>query len=211
MTLTLQTDQVEQARSLLLTQFKNKAHVEALLASFIKQVQEIENMLFDLYLLRTIDAATGAQLDGVGKIVVLVRDGRNDADYRVALKTQVLINRTSCTGEELLNIIRGLIADTYSFVQREGPTSIDIDFSANVGDQPTPLNIAKQLRRIIAAGVRCVIAWDDFFGVGGRTDAFSFGPSADIDGHTGGLGNAAGTTGGYFIRASDGEVKETLV
>lgn len=183
----------------------------SLLASYTAQIQAIEDMLFDLYTQRALTTAVGAQLDGIGRLVQLGRDGRDDDTYRAALGVEILILNTSGTAPQLVPIIEGTVFNTYAYAQREGTTSVDLDFTADVGDSPTPLALAKIIRRVIVAGVRCVIAWDDFFGIDGRTEAFSFGPSADIDGHSGGLGNGAGTTGGYFIRASDGETLETLV
>lgn len=161
MTLTHQTDQKAQAIALLLQQFKDKAFVTAFLSSFTEQVQAIEDMLYDLLTERSLDASTGAQLDGIGRILSLVRDGRNDADYRGALRIQILILKNSGLVNEIHAIVIGLMADTYFYVMREGPESVDIDVSADLGDEPTPLAVAKRLREFIAAGVRAVVAWDD--------------------------------------------------
>jgi len=69
------------------------------------QIQAIEDVLWALYLAYDIDVAVGEQLDKLGAIVGELRNDRNDAAYRVAVKTRLLVNQSEGSPEELLTIV----------------------------------------------------------------------------------------------------------
>ena len=104
MTLVEKTTHAEEARDRLITQFRNKPIIQALLDTYSAQVQEIEAVLFDLMTERWLATAQGAQLDGLGAIVGEDRQGRSDTDYRVAIQARILINRSEGTPEQLIEI-----------------------------------------------------------------------------------------------------------
>lgn len=189
MTIAQQLDQVDQALALLLTQFKSKEAIEQWLASYVVQVQEIEAALFQLYANRAIETAVGVQLDGVGQIVGLLRDGRTDADYRERLRIQILINLSSGTIEDVLGIFDRLL--TSVVVMTEYPEAA---FMLEVVDPiANGLELVAILEQIKAAAVGTLLVWAD--STTGETQWFSFGPNPDLYGQSFGFDN------GGFVRA----------
>ena len=124
------TNHEAEALANLLSQFKSKDVIEKLLKIYVRQIQEIEDMLYDLKIKRWLDAATGTQLDNLGTIVNEARQGRTDDDYTDALRVRILINISQGTHQDILGVIQGIV----------GPLSINIydqypaGFTANVVD-----------------------------------------------------------------------------
>lgn len=104
----------------LLTQFRGQPNIEAILNSYLVQAQEIENMLFDLLILRRLEEAEGVQLDGIGDIVGELRLGKDDTDYRAAIFGRVRRNRSNGKAEELLFLFELILGDSFTFQLTEG-------------------------------------------------------------------------------------------
>ena len=66
------------------------------------------NQNYDLYTERSLDTSIGAQLDGIGRIVGLDRDGLDDVDYRATLIIQIQINKAGGEPESIITAIRQL-------------------------------------------------------------------------------------------------------
>lgn len=62
------------------------AEATAALATAPWSLQEVEGVIWQLALLRALETGAGEQLDGVGDILLLTRDGQSDEDYRAALR-----------------------------------------------------------------------------------------------------------------------------
>lgn len=93
----------------LIEQFKsghgNQSNLEKLIVTYITQIQELENAWFELIDERTLDTSVGAQLDGIGRIVGEDRLGRNDDDYRQAIRGRIRLNLSRGTAEDIYAII----------------------------------------------------------------------------------------------------------
>lgn len=87
-------DHKASARALLISQYQSKPVIEALLDAFVGVFQELEDVLWQIVDSRILDAATGAQLDLLGRIVNEIRRGRSDADYRVGIRIKVIVLRS---------------------------------------------------------------------------------------------------------------------
>ncbi len=113
MAITKITTHVNDARKRLLEQYKNKPHVEGTLEAINNQVQEIENTGWDLKENRSLDTATGVQLDGIGEIVNLERPtGMSDTEYRIRLKAQIQILISNGEPETIIRIFQLLSGAT---------------------------------------------------------------------------------------------------
>lgn len=108
MSLTLIDNHIEEGLDRLLQRNKDSYNINSLLTSFIKPVQDIENQNYELYTERSLDTSIGAQLDGIGKIVGLDRNGLDDIDYRTALIIQIQINKAGGEPESIIAAIRQL-------------------------------------------------------------------------------------------------------
>ncbi len=154
------TTHAELAKGNLLEVFKGKSGWAGILDSYSAQVQDVENVLFELIEERFLDDAVGVQLDGIGQIVGAPREGLSDDDYRLRLRVQILINRSSGTIEDLLEIVALMIQDvTNTIVLTESfPAYIQIEVTeATTVDG---FSVAALVKKAKAGGVRLVFVWN---------------------------------------------------
>lgn len=83
---------------------KGKPNMEAILDALRVQAVELSDALTDLRFDRLITTAVGEQLDVLGEIVGAARESDTDEPYRLRIKAQVLVNRSSGTPEEIYAI-----------------------------------------------------------------------------------------------------------
>ena len=96
------TNHIEQAKNLLLYQFRNSPNIQKVVEVFHTQIQDVENEYFVLLESLGIETAYDYALDVIGKEVQEFRQGRNDEDYRSAIITKIFINNSSGTPEEVI-------------------------------------------------------------------------------------------------------------
>lgn len=99
-------DHIARALDELPSQFKDKINWSKFIDVLIKPAQELEDVFQDLLLLRALDTAFGQQLDGIGDIVGLARNGMNDDEYRFALRFRIFINASSGEPETLIKALK---------------------------------------------------------------------------------------------------------
>lgn len=100
------TDHAEQLVRLLPSQFQDKPQLAGLLADIAPAAQELETAFAALVLERTIDAAVGAQLDVIGRIVGQDREGLSDELYRRYIRARIRATRSNGTRADLGDITR---------------------------------------------------------------------------------------------------------
>jgi hypothetical protein len=86
------TEHEAEALARLALQYVGKPRLEALLRSYVGQVQALEDALWQLATLRSVDTAEGWFLDALGAIVGAERHGLNDADYRAIVRATIRAN-----------------------------------------------------------------------------------------------------------------------
>lgn len=98
----------ELTKELLYSQYKGdrSPNLQAVIDAFSKPQNEIEQVLSDLYTQLDLDSAIGEQLDGLGQIIGLPRNGLNDDDYRTALKFKIQLNKSFGQPELLISALR---------------------------------------------------------------------------------------------------------
>jgi hypothetical protein len=102
-------DHEERGLALLVSQFQNSPNIKAIIRIFSKQIQEIQDQLAKLYYERSLETAVGAQLDGLGEILVLPRiTGEDDESYRLRLRFRGYSLYYSGTPEQVLAALKGL-------------------------------------------------------------------------------------------------------
>lgn len=116
-TATLTTERLAEAVGNLVDQFRGQANIEAFVRAWAQQSQEVELAAFDVLLLTTLANAEGEQLDGLGTVVGVEREGRTDADYRVRIGAQILLNNASGTIEDLVQLAVALGATTVELTE----------------------------------------------------------------------------------------------
>lgn len=89
--------------------FREKPDFLRLVATYEESFQEVENVLFNLLNGFYLDTATGTQLDAIGAIVGADRNGASDVRYRIRIRARILLNLTSGTPDQILELVRMLL------------------------------------------------------------------------------------------------------
>ncbi len=95
-------------------QFKDKKRIHSLLNAFARQMEEVSAVMHQLETMRSMNSATGKQLDYCGDIVALSRaesalycsdvnfDVIDDERYRLFVKYKAMRNSTQCTYDQMI-------------------------------------------------------------------------------------------------------------
>lgn len=117
----------DQALDRLITQYKEKPNIEGIITTYGTQVQEIENMLFDVLNERSIQASIGQQLDNFGTIIGQPRQGFDDDVYRVLLYNRIAQINSEGTIEEVISIFKTLMGADNVIYDVLGPAHISLN------------------------------------------------------------------------------------
>jgi hypothetical protein len=163
------TDHADRALARLAMQHRGKTRTEALVRALAGSTQAVENVLAELLAERALSAAVGAQLDVLGVIVGVDRDGLEDNPFRVRINTRIRINRSSGTGNDILEVFRLVLpAGNGLELIEEFPAALRLVIS-----NALPIyeeEAVALLRTTRAAGVRGLLQWS----LAGTADAFTF-------------------------------------
>jgi hypothetical protein len=155
MALTQVVDVTDTGTGHLISQYQNKPRFAAWLASYLDQVQELEDATWGVIIQRLIDNAEGVQLDTIGDIVGEPRKDRDDPTYRVFIAVRIMVNRSEGHASDLLDVLAILEATTPFLYYEPPPANMLIEFSA-----PTfvdPAELLSILRDAKAGGVGLVL------------------------------------------------------
>lgn len=197
MPLTKIEDHADQGEALLLAQFRDRPRIKALLFSYLRRVQELEDAAFDVLVGRLIDDATGYLLEVIGRIVGQTNEGGWDDDtYRIFIKGRIRANKSNGHGDDIIDVIN--LVEAADFVLSEVyPAAMYVDFTT-VTDA-SPLILMELARRAKGSGVRLQMLYGDH-DVG--VDAFSFCTgTTELASTTEGFALSDASTGGYLSGA----------
>jgi hypothetical protein len=121
------TDHVAAAIARLISQFRSpKPVLHGMMESYVEQLQELEDVLWDVINHRLLDpapgetvGAEGVQIDVLGKIVGQPRLGLTDVAYLLAIKLKIRVNRSRGSNVDLLEILRLAMPLPKAFNYRE--------------------------------------------------------------------------------------------
>lgn len=119
---TRSTDHQDRGVRRFIEALREQPFLEALAKSYLKQIQAIEAAaweVMDQWEDPDLSGFSGVALDRLGKLLRRGRKSLSDADYRLALRTQVLINRSSGLAREILVIARRSLPTGVGFVYSE--------------------------------------------------------------------------------------------
>ena len=123
--ITLVDDHSKQAIDELFCQFMEAENLQDLIRVFGDEMDEIEEIAFQLLTERNIDGV-GAQLDILGEIVGEPRRGKTDAEYRDAIRFKIAINTANSTEPHITAAAKILTQATTVLVQDQYPASIQL-------------------------------------------------------------------------------------
>lgn len=137
-----------------LEDLKGKDDLNKLLEIYIRQVEDAERVAFELFEERVLDTAVGAQLDGIGRIIGEERQGKDDAEYRIALATRIDLNNSTGIREDILKMILGVLGDSTSVdIDEYYPASFVARVLTSVPDGFDPTQLATLVQGAKSAGV----------------------------------------------------------
>lgn len=181
------SQQEADAKALLLSQFQDKANLEALLGALIAQTADAERGAFEVLPLRQLDLdnLSGVQLDIVGRIVGQPRRGQVDDTYRLWLKGRIAVNTSSGTTDEMLSLLKLLLPNAQVDHRITYPASIRFTATPVTEDVQALTSIVTDAA---AGGVQ--VSFEHL--ATARSTAFLWGVAAQ------GFGDDAQTTGGLL-------------
>lgn len=189
-------DHADQGVAKFLEQFKDKAALDGLARSYLNRVQELEDAIWEVILIRGVDFSEGVNLDALGQIVGRPRLGLGDVDYRVALRAQIRINRSSGTPEDMIAVTGLSITAGESFTFAEAyPATVVIEVLGQAIFNM--LVLLDNLLRTKAGGVRLILEYSTV-----PTDhnfTFSDDDTTPADTQRGWGDDSPVTLGGYLI------------
>lgn len=173
MPITQITDHAEKMVERLLWQFRERPNIATIMAIHGARYQGLEDMLFALTLNRSINDATGAQLDAIATIVGVERPASglaatDETAYRDYLRAKVIANRAEGDPEDLYRILRKVGSLRTQLVEYAYKESEVVKVRlATKGAITTSYPVAMDLlRQAGAAGVRLELSgnevwWED--------------------------------------------------
>lgn len=137
-------------------------NIAKLLRAWMTAFQELEDATQQVLALRTVDVATGAQLDVIGKLVGQPREGVSDDElYRRRVRARILVNRSTGLISDVLAIADLIVYDDDAryVVDNQGAAA----YVLRVEDVATTDDVADLLvaflRDATAAGVRPILEY----------------------------------------------------
>lgn len=161
-------DHVQQALNRLVEQYREKANIEDLLRALNEGWQPMEDTNEDLCDLRGIDMAFGYQLDRLGAMFDVPRDGLNDDDYRLLIKAKILVTIAEGDPETMILVYKFLVGGSLVVYQDLPPAGVGMAVNADI----TPgkeTDIYRFVQSVAPAGVRV-----DFLACFDPDESFAF-------------------------------------
>lgn len=93
-------------------QFDDSTELQELANALHEPSDELEGLIGDLETDRWVASAVGKQLDRIGAVVGVSRQGRNDSDYRSRIRFQIFINTSNGNPEDIIRATRVLTDGT---------------------------------------------------------------------------------------------------
>lgn len=130
------------ANKKLLYQFQDKARINIILNSLMKQLNDVEDTLFDMKTKRGINDAIGKQLDVIGAQKNVMRQGLKDEEYRQEIRNKIALDNSKGLCRDVLSAAK-MILGGGKFLYRENyPARCEI-FVRGVLCNEKQLNIIK--------------------------------------------------------------------
>ena len=189
--MTTNTTHTATALAQLIEQFQDSADLKSLLTAFVDRVQDLEDALYPMLEIRNIDTMTGDRLDGLGQIVNVDRGGRTDDEYRLRIRAELAILKSTGIARDLISTLQLLVAQTVADIQVDEyyPKTIFLrprNFSVGTSDMET---VADLLRRAAPAGTNLQVIYSTV--ESDDADVFRFSSTTGVSeaGKTYGFGN----------------------
>ncbi len=108
MTLEYIPNHIDRALDLLREQYRSDPIFTTQISIFIKQIQDLEDILDEAYSTINLEFATGKILNDIGENFGEYRQGVTDDEYRRNIYTRIAINNGGCDAEFIINTVKKL-------------------------------------------------------------------------------------------------------
>lgn len=151
------TDHVQQALNRLPEQYRRPL-MQGLIRAIVKQVQVLEDATFALNAGRQLfnGNAVGAQLDGIGELVGVKRNGLQDSEYLVVILGTIAEHFSDGTRAVMLNIVQTVFEASSVFAKDPNSTtgkSKPAQVAFGVGSPQFPEDLYPIIEQIIQSSV----------------------------------------------------------
>lgn len=181
------SNHVQAALDRLMQQYKGRPRIQALITALVQQIQDFEDAAFPVDEGRQLAHAEGVQLDGIGAIVGLQRNGLSDAAYLLFLYGKIAENTSDTTIQRILTIVALTFNPEEALLYEYFPAAIGIAMSGVTLD-PIYYEIAGAIiQGALGAGIG--LAYLEIFDT---ENAFTVGPSSTGGGFGDALNPAVG-------------------
>lgn len=166
------TTHLTRGLSRLIQKFKNKPNVTGFASALLMEVQELSDAIYEAWNYRLIDNAFGRTLDLWGVVLGRARGSLSDDSYRIRLKVQLLLLRSSGTVPELIQMFQ-LLAPSPRTVKYISRWNAAQEVAILGAASPEGADFAEILQSAKAAGVKSTLHWleaapaDSFTTLGG--------------------------------------------
>lgn len=134
-------------------------NITRLLTAWLSGVQDVENVLQQLYSNRSIDTAVGYQLEVLGRLVGQGREGLSDDIYRRRIRARVSANRSKGTISEIIKVADLVVNDVNAtlVVKNQGAAGYVLQVADIAFSLMDSLVLRDMLADSTAAGVRVIV------------------------------------------------------
>jgi hypothetical protein len=169
------TTYTPEALARLLEQFKGNPQMREMIRTWVEQVQELEAVAFEAIRQKAIDDAEGVQLDGIGQIIGQPRNGADDPTYRLRLKARILLNKSSGTLPQILDMFRLLVPEATGFdLAQLFPKSFRLEVEGAILSDADAAELGRILTSAAPAGTHASLITSS----APKADTFTFGGTA---------------------------------
>ncbi len=150
------TTHVADAKARLSGQYKEKPLIEGTIGIIAKQVQDLENLFFDIIDAEVLSSAEGAFLDNLGELVVQPREGLGDAFYRIVIAVKIVKNFSKGEPASIIRAARLIFSTSSVHYMNLGGGNVGLHVTGGT-TPPVPSSfIYESLTEVAAAGVKIV-------------------------------------------------------
>lgn len=171
MTLDLVTDHSDQAMSLVIDEHQGLPAFEAWVRSYVDEVQEVEQAIYDVAYYHLIDNATGVRLDVLGRIVGQPRRGQNDDTYRVYITARIAVNKSRGANSDIRRVAGVLWGPEGYSLRKTGTAAFAVTVLSQQSTRPNAQ--AEMVQEATSGGV----SGATIYSVDPPSQWFSYGPS----------------------------------
>jgi hypothetical protein len=143
----------------LLEQYKGSETLKKLLTIYLEEIQELEDTNFQVVLSRFLANAEDIQLDVLGALVGELRQGKNDAAFRIWIAARIRLNRSFGRPDDVIECL--LLVTPAAFTYEEYSSAFFVVTFSEQPAFPNDITAIVYLAKAIGVGMMVIYPPDD--------------------------------------------------